>query len=621
MNKEKIILRIALTTITLAIVIFMFTQSLMPATASSAESGRVVALLNKICSLIGLEPLFSQNFVRTCAHFAEYCLLGISSFYMYLSYIDKRKNSYVTSFISCIAVSFIDESLQLFADGRTYQWKDIIVDNCGALCGLLLTLLLAVIIKAIQSHKMRKLKSSEQGNNSDKLGTVPVFKLILSMSTPAMFSMLIQALYNVVDSAFLGNFDNDALRAVSVVYPLQLLLIAFTVGTAVGVNSLIARRLGEDRVKDAENVAATGIILAFFTWVVFAIIGIFFSKPFTIFMAGEENAAVVNYGVEYISIILIFSLGSFIQVMLEKCIQATGNMIFPMISHLIGAFSNIILDPIFIFGFGPVASMGAKGAAIATVLGQWIAMFFLIIVLLFRKFAIRFSFRNFRLRMQNIKEIYVVSLSGIVMQAIGSVMVAGINLIINTAPSPESVNSMAQTIFGIYYKIQSFVFMPVFGLNQGVSPIIGYNYGAKNKKRMMSALKYALMISFTIMALGTVLFQVFPSAILSIFNAEDDLIVMGVTALRRISLCFLPASVGVIMTALFQSVGKGVRSLLMSVLRQLILILPIAFVFSKISIELMWFAFPIAEIGCTVISLVFFQNLNKNEFSKLSKDN
>lgn len=455
---------------------------------------------------------------------------------------------------------------------------------------------------------------------ANKMGTQKVLPLILSMSLPAMFSMLIQALYNVVDSVFLANYgqNSEALTAVSLAYPLQLLLIAFTVGTAVGVNSLIARRLGEEKTKEASRVATTGLILAFATWIIFALIGVFFSRSFITFMAGAENTHIISYGVDYISIVLIFSLGSFIQVMLEKCIQATGNMIFPMISHLIGAVSNIILDPLFIFGIGPLPEMGAKGAAIATVAGQWLSMLFLIVSICVKKFAVKFSFKGFRFSMRIIKEIYVVSLSGIVMQSIGSILVAGINMIIAMSPASADVNTAAQTIYGIYYKIQSFVFMPVFGLNQGVSPIIGYNYGAKNRKRMMSALRYALIIAVIIMGTGTFIFQVFPKAILNMFNASAELSAMGVSAMRRLSLCFLPASIGVIMTALFQSVGKGVRSLLMSILRQLVLILPIAFILSKISIEAMWFAFPIAELFCTVLALIFFFDLNKKDFSKLS---
>ena len=457
---------------------------------------------------------------------------------------------------------------------------------------------------------------------SNKMGTTPVLKLIFQMSLPAMFSMMIQAFYNIVDSYFVSMYDstNAALNAINIAYPLQLLLIAFVVGTGVGVNSLIARKLGEGNVKYAQKVAVTGIILGIATWVVFLLIGIFGSRYFISIFTDEGNTKIINYGVDYISIVLIFSLGSFIQVVIEKSIQATGNMIFPMISHLIGAVTNIILDPLFIFGIdGFIPEMGVKGAAIATVIGQWLAMLFLIIAVSIKKFAIKFTFRGYKFSLKTVKEIYIVGLSGIIMQAIGSVLMAGINLIIKISPSPEHVRVAAQTVYGLYFKIQSFVFMPVFGLNQGVSPIIGYNYGAKNKKRMLSALKYALMISFTIMLTGAVVFHAFPREILSIFNAEAEVMTIGIKALRRISICFLPASVGIILTALFQAVGKGFRSLVMSFLRQMVLILPIAYALSKVSIEAMWYAFPIAEVVAMIVAVLFYIDLYKKDFSRLGK--
>lgn len=463
------------------------------------------------------------------------------------------------------------------------------------------------------------MEKSMKNKNTERMGTAPVLGLILKMSIPAMFSMLIQALYNVVDSMFLGAYggNSDALTAVSLAYPMQLLMVAFAVGTAVGVNSLIARRLGEGRRKEAEYAATHGVLLAVATWVVFAIIGIFLSKPFMIFLnSGSEQ--IVTYGTEYLTIALVFSLGSFVQVMLEKCIQATGNMLLPMSSHIIGAVTNIILDWLLVFGVGFFPEMGVRGAAIATVAGQFIAMFYLIIILYKKNTGIRISFKGFKFEFGVIKDIYKVGLSGIVMQAVGSLTVALINFIIKTSGAyGADVSTAAQTVYGVYYKMQSFVFMPVFGLNQGISPIIGYNYGAKIKERMMKTLRYAVVIAAIIMLLGTMAFHAFPEELLNLFGLEPDYIDIGIVALRRISLCFLPASVGVVFTALFQSVGKGVRSLLMSLLRQVILILPLAFIFSRVSVNLIWAAFPIAEYVAMVVAVIFFVQLNKKDFSRL----
>ncbi len=460
-----------------------------------------------------------------------------------------------------------------------------------------------------------------KNKNTDRMGTAPVLGLIFKMSLPAMFSMLIQALYNVVDSMFLGAYgdNSDALTAVSLAYPMQLLMIAFAVGTAVGVNSLIARRLGEGRRKDAEYAATHGILLAIATWVVFALLGVFVSKPFMLFLnSGSEQ--IVTYGTEYLTIALVFSLGSFVQIMIEKCIQATGNMILPMTSHVIGAVTNIILDWLLVFGVGVFPEMGVRGAAVATVAGQFVAMIYLIIILFVKNTGIKISFKGFKLKLEVIREIYKVGLSGIVMQAVGSLTVALINFIIKTSGIyGADVSTAAQTVYGVYYKMQSFVFMPVFGLNQGISPIIGYNYGAKIKERMMKTLRYAVIIAAAIMLIGTVAFQVFPEELLNLFGLEPDYIDIGIVALRRISLCFLPASVGVVFTALFQSVGKGIRSLLMSLLRQVILILPLALIFSRMNVNLIWFAFPIAEYVAMVVAFVFFIDLNKKDFSRLGQ--
>ena len=463
--------------------------------------------------------------------------------------------------------------------------------------------------------------NSVKNKNTERMGTAPVLGLIFKMSLPAMFSMLIQALYNVVDSMFLGAYggNSDALTAVSLAYPMQLLMIAFAVGTAVGVNSLIARRLGEGRRKEAEYAATHGILLAVATWVLFALLGIFVSKPFMLFLNSGSDQ-IVTYGTEYLTIALVFSLGSFVQIMIEKCIQATGNMILPMTSHLIGAITNIILDWLLVFGVGIFPEMGVRGAAVATVAGQFVAMFYLVIILFVKDTGIRISFKGFKLKFGVIKDIYKVGLSGIVMQAVGSLTVALINFIIKTSGAYSGdVSTAAQTVYGVYYKMQSFVFMPVFGLNQGISPIIGYNYGAQIKERMMKTLRYATIIAAVIMLLGTIVFHSFPEPLLNLFGLEPDYIDIGVVALRRISLCFLPAAVGIVFTALFQSVGKGARSLLMSLLRQVILILPLALIFSRVNVNLIWLAFPIAEYIAMAVAVIFFFDINKKDFSRLGQ--
>lgn len=463
--------------------------------------------------------------------------------------------------------------------------------------------------------------NSVKNKNTERMGTAPVLGLIFKMSLPAMFSMLIQALYNVVDSMFLGAYggNSDALTAVSLAYPMQLLMIAFAVGTAVGVNSLIARRLGEGRRKEAEYAATHGILLAVATWVLFALLGIFVSKPFMLFLNSGSDQ-IVTYGTEYLTIALVFSLGSFVQIMIEKCIQATGNMILPMTSHLIGAITNIILDWLLVFGVGIFPEMGVRGAAVATVAGQFVAMFYLVIILFVKDTGIKISFKGFKLKFGVIKDIYKVGLSGIVMQAVGSLTVALINFIIKTSGAYSGdVSTAAQTVYGVYYKMQSFVFMPVFGLNQGISPIIGYNYGAQIKERMMKTLRYATIIAAVIMLLGTIVFHSFPEPLLNLFGLEPDYIDIGVVALRRISLCFLPAAVGIVFTALFQSVGKGARSLLMSLLRQVILILPLALIFSRVNVNLIWLAFPIAEYIAMAVAVIFFFDINKKDFSRLGQ--
>lgn len=434
--------------------------------------------------------------------------------------------------------------------------------------------------------------------SENKMGTMPMTKLIFSMSLPAMFSMLVQALYNIVDSIFVSFIGEDALTAVSLVYPMQMLIISFAVGTGVGVNSLISRRLGEKKYDEASHAANHGIVLAFITWVVFALIGLFFTKPFIASMAkGAENVSqnIINWGNDYMWIVMVFSFGVFIEVSIEKSIQATGNMLYPMIFQLIGAVINLIFDPIFIFGIGFIPPMGVAGAAIATVMGQIVSMFYAIYIAHKKDFHVKFSLKNFKFRAKTIKDIYIVGIPSIIMQSIASVLITLLNKILIVL-TPTAV-----TVLGVYYKLQSFVFMPVFGLTQGVMPIMGYNYGARNRKRLVDAVKKGTVIAAVIMALGTAVFSLFPKQLLLIFNAKPDMLEIGIPALRIISLNFVPAAVGIMFGTFFQATGKGVYSLTVSFLRQIVLILPVAKFLSGFGVTNVWFAFPIAES----VSLVF----------------
>ena len=444
--------------------------------------------------------------------------------------------------------------------------------------------------------------------------------LLLSMSLPAMFSMLIQALYNVVDSIFVASYSPLALTAVSLAAPMQMVSISFAVGTAVGVNSLIARRLGAKNFKEANAAATTGIILAVLNWVFFLIIGLLLSRTFIAMFT--DDSQVVEYGTQYLSIVLCVSIGMMLGNMGEKILQSTGNMILPMLSQLFGAIINIIFDPLLIFGIGPFPEMGVVGAAVATVFGQICGMLFIQINLFVRKHAVKITFKGFRMQAQIVKNIYAVGVPAIIMQSIGSVMVSGINAIISIAGVARDLTNAYINAFGAYFKLQSFVFMPVFGLTQGTSPIIGYNYGARNKKRMYSAFRIALIIAFSLLSAGFLLFQIAPEWILSFFASGDTaanelMLEVGTPALRIISLSFFFAAFGIMFSTLFQAVGKGVYSMILSFARQLVVLLPAAFLLSKIELDAMWYAFPIAEIVALLLALVFFAKLRKKEFKML----
>lgn len=450
---------------------------------------------------------------------------------------------------------------------------------------------------------------------SSKMGEAPMLKLIISMSLPAMFSMLIQALYNIVDSMFVAQIGEDALTAVSLAFPIQMLLISVGVGTGVGINSLVARRLGEQHKADADAAATHGMLLGFLMWVLFAVLGALFTRPFIGLFTDDTH--ILSMGSDYLWVVTVFSFGVFLELTVEKTLQATGNMVFPMLFQLTGAVINIILDPIFIFGLAGVPAFGVKGAAIATVIGQIVAMALAMGVMFFKKHDVHITFRSFKWSWRIVRDIYAVGVPSIIMQSIGSFLVMGLNAVLARFES-------AVAVLGIYYKLQSFVFMPVFGLTQGVLPIMGYNYGARSKQRLMHALKIGTVIAVIIMVLGTLLFWLGTDWLLALFNATPQaapaMYATGVDALHLISLSFIPAALGILFSTLFQATGFGVRSLIVSVLRQLVIILPCAWAFSFISVHAVWYAFPLAEVVSFAVSILLFWTLYRKHIRHLAPE-
>lgn len=451
--------------------------------------------------------------------------------------------------------------------------------------------------------------AKEEMMNSQKMGTMPVGRLLASMSIPAMFSMLIQSLYNVVDSIFVAQIGENALTAVSVAYPLQMLVLAFALGIGVGTNSLIARKLGEGCRQEASWAAENGIFLAVMAALASLVCGIFFAGGYIRMMSTNEE--VILMGTQYITVVMTCSFGMFVEITCSKSLQATGNMIVPMISQLVGALTNIILDPIMIFGLFGFPKLGVLGAAIATVAGQILAMCYVIVMFIRKEHDIQVHVKGFRPRKESVLGICKVGLPTTVMNAVGSLTITGINAIL------MGFSSTAVAILGIYFKLQSFVFMPVFGLTQGAMPIMGYNFGADNKKRFMHTLRLSFIVSFCIMLVGTLLFWIFPRFFLTLFNANESMMEMGVTALRIISLSFVGASFGIIMTSMFQAIGHGVKSLMMSVLRQLVFIIPAAYLLGRFfGLNAVWASYPIAEYLCVIIFLPIAVLVVKKEFRR-----
>ena len=444
----------------------------------------------------------------------------------------------------------------------------------------------------------------------NKMGIMPVGKLLVQISLPMMISMLVQALYNIVDSIFVARISENALTAVSLAFPIQNLMISTAVGTGVGINSLLSMRLGQKDQEAVNNSAMNGIFLAALSCIVFIILGIFLPRPY--FKSQTSNAEIIEFGVSYLNICMIVSYGLFGAVIFERLLQATGRTVLSMASQLTGAIINCILDPIMIFGFLGCPAMGIAGAAWATVIGQIAATIVSIALNLTKNTEIRFKIRSFRPNLRIIADIYKVGVPSILLGSIGSFLTYLINMILG------QFSTTAIAVYGVYFKLQSFIFMPVFGLNNGIVPIVAYNYGARHKERIIKSVKLCAITAFCIMLAGLLIFELLPGTLLGMFSASDEMMRIGVPALRTIALHFPLAALSITFISVFQALGRGLFSMLTSFVRQIIVLLPAAWLLSLTgNIHNIWWAFVIAELGSLVTCLIGFRSVYKSQILAL----
>ena len=447
----------------------------------------------------------------------------------------------------------------------------------------------------------------------NKMGVMPIKKLVISMSLPMMVSMLVQALYNVVDSIFVSQVCEDALTAVSLAFPAQNLMIGVATGTGVGINALLSRNLGAKNYDKVNKIATQGIFLSVLSGIAFMLFGIF-GVPLFFKNQVDPSSPIYSYGADYLSVVCAVSIGLFGQVTMERLMQATGKTTLAMATQLTGAITNIILDPLLILGIGPFPRLEAKGAAIATVIGQILA--FIVGIILNQKYnkEVRVSFKGFRPDGKIIAEIYKIGVPSIIMVAIGSFMTFCLNKIL------LGFSTTAAAVFGVYFKLQSFAFMPIFGLNNGVIPIVAFNYGARNKQRITSTLKFSCIIAVTIMTFGMLLMWAMPETMLRLFKASEDMMSIGVPALRTISTHFIFAGISINLGASFQALGRSHFSTIVSFARQIIVLLPAAYLLSKTGVlNNVWLAFPIAEVMSLAVSIICFRYVYKTLICKLQK--
>ena len=449
----------------------------------------------------------------------------------------------------------------------------------------------------------------KEGLRSDKMGSLPVGKLLISMSLPAILSMLVQALYNVVDAVFVGLYDPLALNGINLAMPFQMLPLAFAMGIGVGVNAATSKALGEGRKDKASRFVQTGLIMSVLTYAAFIFVGLFLSG---VYAEGLSNgdAMLAEQATQYLTIVVTFSGFLFVEMLFSKSLQATGNMIVPMIAQLIGAITNIVLDPIFIFTLG----MGIRGAAVATVIGQAFAMIFSVSMFLFRKQDVHLNYRGFEMKGVNVLNVLTVGIPTTVLNGLTSVTTILMYSIL--------ANNMAIDVLGLYFKVQSFIFMPVFGLNQGAMPIMSYNFGRLDKKRFMHTYWLSIGIASGILLLGMLIFLTVPEFLLGLFNITDPAeLAMGAVAFREIAICFLPAAFGIITITMLQSTQNGLFAMIVAFSRQLIFLVPAATLIKLIAgegtyLQYVWLCYPIAEILALCISLPLGRLFGKRAFAK-----
>ena len=454
---------------------------------------------------------------------------------------------------------------------------------------------------------------SNEVHEENKMGVQPVNKLLLGMSLPMMASMLVQALYNVVDSIFVSRISENALTAVSLAFPIQSIMIALGGGVGVGVNAILSKSLGEKDYSNVNKAAMNGIFLSLINYIIFIFIGVFAISPF--YVSQTADPEIIGYGVDYLSIVCCMSFGIYFQFIFERLLQSTGRTVCTMITQTTGAIINLILDPILIFGLFGMPALGVKGAALATVAGQIVAAVFAYIMNVYMNKDVHIQFKGFKPDKDMIGKIYSVGFPSIIMMSIGSVMVYGINKIL------IAFSSTATAVFGVYFKLQSFVFMPVFGLNNGMVPIVAFNYGAQKRDRMVKTIKYAVIYALVIMSLGTLGFWLFTDKLLMLFAASDHMMSMGIPALRIISIHFPIAAFCIIIGTVFQALGKAVYSMINSIMRQVVVLLPAAYLLSLTgNVNNVWWAFPIAESMSFLVTTIFLVIVYRTIISQVGEN-